>query len=370
MLASQHQFALQAGVDGIALLLRVTLVIAACTMVEDHALIALSLAVFGPAFLAGLALFLCAGRSSPYTLFQSGLIRRAAMRALLDISLAAMIVTLSAVLLRQGSAMLVGFFVGADAVALVALPVMLVVSLGPFLGIANQIMAPVASQLDASNQVAVLHSIYVNAARYTLMAGLFLFVAVFVLAPVALPAWLGAEALSPDRGRAMYIALLLIYAGYCAAIPAFLARTILVSVGRHRVAARGELMGALLGLSIGCVLMGIDALGPVGMACGVAISYLFRACGLLTRELASYFGVSLFALHGEIWLRPLLCSLPLLGALPLFSILSPGLVGTVTIALPALVLAAILAFSFVVSPAHRARLRGILKGCFAKGGQS
>lgn len=42
VLASQHQFALQAGVDGIALLLRVTLVIAACTMVEDHALIALS----------------------------------------------------------------------------------------------------------------------------------------------------------------------------------------------------------------------------------------------------------------------------------------------------------------------------------------
>lgn len=103
-----------------------------------------------------------------------------------------------------------------------------------------------------------------------------------MLAPVALPAWLGAEALSPDRGRAMYIALLLIYAGYCAAIPAFLARTILVSVGRHRVAARGELMGALLGLSMGCVLMGIDALGPVGMACGVAISYLFRACRLLT----------------------------------------------------------------------------------------
>lgn len=370
VLASQHQFALQAGVDGIALLLRVSLVVAACTLVGDHALIALSLAVFGPAFLAALTQFLCAGRASPYALFQSGLIRRDAMRDLLDISLAAMIVTLSAVVLRQGSAMLLGYFAGVEAVALVALPVMLVVSLGPFLGIANQLMAPVASQLDAGNRLAELHGIYVNAARYTLMLGLFLFVAVIVLAPVVLPAWLGAEALSPDRARAMYIALLLIYAGYCTAIPAFLARTILVSVGRHRVAARGELMGALLGLTIGCVLTGIEALGPIGMAFGVAMSYLYRAWGLLARELARYFGVSLFALYGEIWLRPLFCALPLLGALLLITLFSPGLLGMVTIALSAVGLAAILAFGFVVSPAHRVRVREIFKRCWAKGGQS
>ena len=102
ILSSQHRFALQASSDGFALILRVALVVVVCTMLEQHALIALSLAVFAPGLIGSLVLFVVANRSAPYVLFSPRTVGVQPMRELLDISLAAMVVTLAAVLLRQG----------------------------------------------------------------------------------------------------------------------------------------------------------------------------------------------------------------------------------------------------------------------------
>ena len=353
ILSCQHHFALLAFGDGLALILRVFLIIAACTMVSDHALIALSLAVFAPGFLGALGLFLVAARFSSYDLFKVRSVGLKAVRVLLEISLANMVVTLAAFLLRQGSSMLVGYSLSAESVPLIALPMMLVVSIGPFLGIANQLISPVASQMDSCNLIKDLQCVYLSAVRYTLATGLLIFIGIVILVPDLLPLWIGKNIFDLHQIQLLHINILMVFAGYCIATPAFLARSVLVSVGKHRIAAKGELFGSLMGIFIGWILMYMLGWGATGMACGIAIAYLLRAFGVLMRELALYFDMSLVRLYGEMWLRPLLSSIPLLFVLIPAQLSDLGMRDLALYSIPALALWAWFAFRLIVPASHR-----------------
>ena len=360
ILSSQHRFALQASGDGFALILRVALIVVVCTMLEQHALIALSLAVFAPGLIGSLVLFVVANRSAPYVLFSPRTVGVQPMRELFDISLAAMVVTLAAVLLRQGG-VLAGYSLGVESVPLIALPVMMVVSLGPFLGIANQLISPIASQLDATKRVDELRTAYLTAVRYTLTMGLLIYASMIMLAPYLLPLWLGRESLGPHHVHAIHLNLLLIFGGYCLAIPAFLARAVLVSVGRHRIAARGELISSLVGLVIGWILMDTLGFGVTGMACGIAAAYLIRAGGVLVRQLALYFDMSLHHLFVEVW------RLPLLTTVPLVLVFIPQIIGdqdfhtAALFGLPALGLWGWLVLRLIMPKSHREKFCRVLR---------
>jgi O-antigen/teichoic acid export membrane protein len=361
VLSSQHRFALIYGSDGLALLLRIVLIVLACTMVKEHALIALALAVFAPGLLSALVTFVAALRSTPYALFNFRSIGAKPIGAIFDVSFAAMLVTLAAVLLRQGSPMLVGYSLGMAALPLIALPIMLVTSLSPFLAIGNQLISPVASQLDASDRIAELHSAYVTAARYTLTAGLFMFLVMGLLVPYLLPLWLGKSVLEPHHAHLIHVNLLVVFGGYCAAIPALLARAVLISVGMHKIAAKGELMSVLLGLALGWMLMDIFGLGPLGMACGIAAAYLFRALGTLMRQLTQYFETSLIEMYKLVLGPPLLCTLPMLLAFIPVLINKATLGNTALFAIPALGLWSWFVYRLVVPKNHQERLSQALK---------
>jgi O-antigen/teichoic acid export membrane protein len=362
--SSQHRFDLQSIIEGLSLIARVALVALVCAVVIDYALVALSLAVFIPVLLGVVVLFIVARRISPYPLFNPGSVGRKYLRDILEVSLSAMFITISAVMLRQGSPMLAGHALGVQAVPLVALPIMLVTSLGPFLGIASQLIAPVASQLDACQQTKELREVYLVAARYTVTIGLLIFAGIALLAPVLLPHWLGRGVLGGAEVRTIHISLLLVFAGYCLALPAFLARTVLVSVGKHRVAASGEMVSVLTGLGIGWLLMQVFGWGAVGMASGVALAYLIRAGGVMIRQLAQYFGTSVRHLYAAVWRRPLVTALPLSLAFV------PGLWGhhilavSVAFALSACGLWGWLTWKWIVPVGHRQRMRQRF-GCLA-----
>lgn len=361
VLSSQHRFVLIYGSDGFALFLRIALVISACTLVDQHALIFLALAVFGPGLIGALITFAAAVRSAPYALFDFRTVGAKPMRELLDVSFSAMLMTLAAVLLRQGSPMLVGYSLGVAALPLIALPIMLVTSLSPFLAISTQLISPVASQLDASDRFAELHSAYVTAARYTLAAGLFMFAVMGLLIPYLLPLWLGKSVLEPHYAHLIHVNLLLVFGGYCVAIPALLARAVLVSVGMHKLAAKGEITSVLAGLAVGWVLMDAFDFGTAGMAFGIAAAYLFRAGGILMRQLAQYFNVSLFQMYGQVWGPPLLCTLPMLLACILALIGNPNPGTTAVFTIIGLGLWIWLMYRLVVPKNHQERLSQALK---------
>lgn len=366
VLSSQHYFALQAGCDGFALILRTILIVAVCMMADQHALIALSLAVFVPNLLGALGLFTFAVRLAPYDLINFRAVGLKPMRELLSISTADMVMALAAVMLRQGSAMLAGYSLGVDAVPLVALPVMIVVSLSPFLGIANQLISPIASQLDACQKIAELRLAYFTATRYTLTAGLFMFVAMMLLVPFLLPLWLGKGNLEPQQIHTMYLNLQLIFAGYCLAIPAFVARAVLVSVGKHKAAASGEWICAVAGISVGWVLMEVFGIGASGMAYGIAIAYICRAAGVLVRQLAHYFDMSLIRLLIEVWPRPILSALPLLIAFIPAMTDSTEPIEVAIFIVASLVLWTWLAFRLIVPGLHREKIGRALRQIMAR----
>jgi O-antigen/teichoic acid export membrane protein len=363
ILSSQHRFALLAGGDGLALLLRIVLVILACRVVQAHALIALALAVFLPNLLGATVLWMSARRDAPYPVMSKAAIGTQAVRELLSVSLAALVVTFAAVLLRQGSAMLAGYSLGVEAVPLLALPMMVVVSVSPFLGIANQLIAPIASQLDAQSQTEQLRQTYFTAARYSLSAGLLILIAMGWLMPHLLPIWLGRSILRPDQLQILQLNLMLVFTGYGLAIPAMLARSVLVSVGKHKFAARGEMISVVVGLAIGWGLMDIVGLGTTGMACGILSAYLLRAYGSLIHQLAFYLELPLVQLYLKVWTRPLLCSFPLL------LIFLPAIFGhpngdiQATLAVPLLLLWSGLTLRLVLLPDHQQRIRLFLKRC-------
>lgn len=361
VLASLHRFDLQALVDGRALLLRIVLVLVVCMFAGEHALVALALAIFVPGLLAATGMYVVALRAAPAALLDRSTIGRAAIIDLLGISLSAMAITFSAVLLRQGSAMLAGYSLGLDVLPLIALPIMLVVGLGPFLGVASQLISPVASQLDAIRNKAALLEIYLMTSRYVASIGLFIFFAIGLVGPIVIPIWLGREVLDAHQVKVFQQNLLVIFFGYCAALPALLGRAVLVSVDKHHTAARGEVATAVIGVAIGWALMDILELGVVGMAYGVAAAYLLRGWGWLMYQLAGYFGVSLWRLQSDVWLSPLLSGLPLLLAALLA--VSGGLPVTVSI-LIGLFGATLWGWVFwkrIMLAGHRAKLKLLLQ---------
>jgi O-antigen/teichoic acid export membrane protein len=363
VLGSQHRFYLVSAFDGGALIGRFVLVIAACTFATDHAFVLLAGAVFGPVVVSSAAMFSVALRRVPDgSVALSGLSRKACAE-LFDVSLSAMVVTLAAVLLRQTSPMLVGHQLGLDAVPLIALPLMVVTSVGPFLGIANQLIAPVASQLDAQGDRASLLDRYLVAARYTVCGGVFGLVMLILAMPTLLPLWLGRTSISPTQVGEMYVNLVVIYAAYCLALPALLGRSVLMAVGRHWNAARGELATVLAGVVIGLLLLTLADLGSIGMGVGIGSAYVMRAGGVLMRSLSNYFGVPAAQLYWRVWRAPLLVGLPMLAPAFLQHFVS-SLDGGYRIVIGVAVIASIVLFwTRILVPEHRdVLLAGVWKG--------
>ena len=361
VLQSQHRFALLAGIDGTALTLRFILVIFVCTMQDQHALIALSLAVFTPGMIGSLVVFVVAARSAPCNLFSHRSIGIRPMRELLSISLAAMGVTFAAALLRQGGPVLAGYSQGVEAVPLIALPMMLVGSLGPFLGIGNRLISPIASQLDASGRVKELRTIYLTVVRYNLALSMLIFVGIALVVPYLLPIWLGKTALSSNHATLIYMNLLLVYGGYCLVTPAFLARSVLISVGKHKIAATSEIISAIVGLSVGWTMMETFNFGAIGMAYGITTSYIIRGLGLLMQQLAYYFTDQPHHLLFEIWYLPFLVTLPL-GITFIPEIMGyKSLIATAISYIVALLLWVWLAIRLIVPKHHRDLLTSVLR---------
>ena len=360
ILSSQHKFVLIASGDGVALILRFTLIILVCNILEQHALVALSMAVFVPGLLTSSALFVIAMRSISQGLLSPRLVSIQSMREFFGISLATMVVTLAATLLRQGSPILAGYSLDVESIPQLALPLMLVTSLGPFIGVANQGLVPIASHLDATRRVEELRIAYLTTVKYTLALGLFLLACMLLFAKYFLLFWLSSKDFDPNYIHLIYINLLIIYAGYCLTIPAMFARTVLVAVGLHRVAARGEFVSVILGLSIGWLLMNVFSLGSTGMALGIAVAYLFRSVGILMRQLALYFDEPPARFYGYVWRDQLLTVVPLFLAFIPALFMKRELRAEIFFSLMAVGLWAHLVFRLIMTELHREKLKYLL----------
>lgn len=305
MLSSVHRFDRLASWETVALAARLALVLVFFHWFDPD-LLMLGLITFVPTLLANLMVFRDGRRRNRDLTIGYGLVSRQVLLDMFSISGASIVITFSAVAVRQSSPMLAGYALGADQVALLAFPILIVSAAMPFIGVANRLIAPVASQMAARQEQEALYGVYLVAARYVLSASLLILLGFHHLGYPLLELWIGGPKVPDSALHQMADILVIVFAGFALATPGFVTRSVLVAVGEHWRAAWTEISGALIGLGVGLWLMLGTPLGVIGMAVGIALAFVIRGPLLLAVHGAGYFRVPYLRLMAGSFGRPLL----------------------------------------------------------------
>ena len=304
MLSSRHHFNRLAMWETLVLVTRLILVLV-CFLLFEPSLLVLGLISFAPTLLGNLMLFRDGRRANPDLVIKRNLVLRQDLIAMFSVSGAAVVITLSAVLVRQSSPMLVGFQLGVELVAVLAFPILIVSAVMPFVGVANRLIGPVASQLAACGKQEALYKVGTIACKYVLSLGFLSLAGFYYLGHPLLDLWLGGPKVDDKALHLMANILVIIFSGFVLAIPGFILREILMVVGKHWHAAGAEVLGSMLGVAVGFGLMIETQLGVMGMAIGIWLAFVIRGAGFLMTRGAAYFSVPYLRLMADCAGRPL-----------------------------------------------------------------
>lgn len=290
MLSSAHRFDKLALWETLSAIARLLLVLI-CFNLFDPDFLLLGFISFIPMLLSNVMIFREGRKATSDIALSFKPPSKHVIMGVFSVSGAAIIITLSTVLVRQSSPMLVGFQLGPESVALLAFPILIVSAVMPFLNVANRLVSPIASQLAANEKKNELYEICISVGRYVFSISLLLLLFLYTIGFYMLNLWLGGANIEENLILEMATILVVIFAGVTVAIPGFVLRSILVAVGNHWQAATLEIIGSVIGLSIGIVLLMFTSLGIMGMAIGVSASFVVRGIGILSLPGAKYFDV-------------------------------------------------------------------------------
>ncbi|MDQ0423284.1 O-antigen/teichoic acid export membrane protein [Peteryoungia aggregata LMG 23059] len=362
VLASRHRFDIISKWELVVVALKLFTVLLVCFGLREDGLVWLSLGVFGSMLLCGFLLFFESLRTLPESRIALSFVTWASAKALLSISASTLIISAAAVVLRQGAPMFVGVQFGVEAVPLLALPLMIVTTIGPFVNITNKLIAPIASHADATHQRERLFNIVSFSSQYALSGAFGLLCVFAAVGKSFLLIWLGKKNLSLDQVFIIYDNTLFVLGSFCLSIPALLGRSVMSSVGQHWQAAISEVTCVLFGMAVGMLLVFYFDAETWGMAVGVGATYLVRIIGRVVPALAQYFSASIFKVYVHMWGRAFL-----IGAFTLtLVVVSPRylgdnwtnrLIGDMVI----MSMWSVLTFAFVVKMEHRALLMQYLR---------
>lgn len=362
MLASAHRFDIIQLYEGIGIAVRlvgiVLLVRWTDADVSDLAWIVFgtTLATLAAIFLHGLRLQGGASMLGPTKVAAS------ALREVVAMGLAAMVVTAAAVGLNQFSASLVGLWMNTAAVAHLALPLMIFASITPFFSTFAAVASPIAAGIRADEDKARYLAMYRDVTRYLASAAFLLALLCWWFGPWALQVWLAGPKVSPQDVELMARVLLVLLVGLALTMPSSIGRSLVGSVGGHWAVARAEGTTALAGLGLGAVLVAGTDLGVIGMAIGVAAALALRGLAWYPVLVAAWFDTPTAALLRSCMARPAAVALLALAASELLRA-AMARFGADSIVVALAVAAASLAiwmpatWWLVLTPEHRAAVR-------------
>ncbi len=304
MLSSSHRFHRLALWQTLVLCARLILVLI-CFFWFDPDLLLMGLITFVPSLLGNLMVFRDGRQENRDLRISHRLLAKRVIWRMFSVSSAAIVITLSAVVVRQSSSMLVGFGLGSNHVAVLAFPILIVSSVMPFVGVINRMIAPVASQLTAHEKQGALYKVSTMAGSYVFALSLLILIGFHYIGYLLLDLWLGGPKVGDEALHQMAEILVVVFAGFTLATPGFIVRSVLVAVGRHWHAAGAEMIGSFLGVALGLWLMMGTELGVMGMAIGIFIAFVVRGAGFLAIRGAQYFSVSYLLLMGSSMGKPL-----------------------------------------------------------------
>lgn len=272
LLASTSRFDIYFGIDLIAQLVRVGLVMLVVVPWRFD-IVFFALAATLPLLIGNVIQYVLGLRHAKISVaFSWDLLTQA--RELLSHSGASLLITFSTMLLIQGST-LVAAPLGTVAVASLAIPLMLVTQAMSFTAAAGALVTPVASSMSLKSD-GELGAMATNAitASASLSAPLVLFL--FLAGSLLMQLWLGDTKTEQNGlGQLTHVLQLLVIGAFFLG-PTSAAKGVLMGVGKHWHGATADLVSAIAGLLFGMLLLNMFKLGVYGLAGGVVLGFFVR----------------------------------------------------------------------------------------------
>ena len=360
MLASKSRFDVIAFWETLVLAIRLVLIVIAFTWYDPNFFV-LGLITFVPTLLGNIMIFRAGRRVSSDMTISRHFIKMSALTQLFSMSGAALLLSMSAVILRQSSPMLLGWSIGLEQIAMLAFPILIVFSVMPFVTVGATLISPVASQLDALDKHEKLYNLSVIVVRYVLFIACIIWSGFYYLGYEIFTLWLGGPKV--DSAALMQISdnVIIIFTGFVICSPGFIFRQLLIAVGWHWQVAFGEIIGALIGVSLGYILMVVSGLGVLGMTIGIATAFVVRGLGFLTVQCARYFKIPYVELVSNCFGRPIIViTVALILTESLLVVLSnyySGIFLNVVSFINILFISLIGAWFWIIDPNHKRMLR-------------
>jgi len=249
----------------------------------------LALIYFSSSFLIVLVQFLFSIKNKLVCVsFQKTNYSFVSVKKILSVGASVMILTASAITLRQGSPMILGIFYGTESVTLFSITMLLVSTLMQFITIPVSFIGPQASQLNAAKQKEKLYELFVLYSKYSIMITMVGLVTFYSIGQFLLKVWLGLDANSIQQ---IYLLTLMLLVSFALSVPALYARTVLSFVDKHWVTSLAEVSVVFIGLLVGFINIQIYDLGMIGMAIGISLVFLLRGIGPILFLITRYFGI-------------------------------------------------------------------------------
>lgn len=195
--------------------------------------------------------------------------KRWALRELLHMCGASIVISMASIVMTQSASLIVGFLAGPTEVATMAFPMFLVTSTMAFATSFGVMLTPVANALHGTGETARMRTIVTYSTRLAGAAGLAIAVILIFATPTLLPLWLGHKAMVEGRLDTMINLVTAFSIGYASLAPASMLRGTLLGTQNPWWTALAEVSIAILSSALGFSLYAYTDLGLLGLVGGL-----------------------------------------------------------------------------------------------------
>ena len=230
---------------------------------------------------------------------------RISLRSILSLSLAAVILSASAIIIRQGGSLWAGMFFDLKLVTFISLPLMAVFGVAPFINVLSQIIKPTASIKNKIQKLTELKSEIITSAKYTMLFATLILIVFLNASDQLFYLWLGST-LPINEIDLIIDYFFYVFYFYLIMSPSILFRSVLVVIGKHWQTTFYEATCNIIGFIVGIFITLYFTFDATGIIFGVCLAFFMRAIGLNQHLIRMHFKITLFELLKKVYAFPIL----------------------------------------------------------------
>jgi O-antigen/teichoic acid export membrane protein len=270
---------------------------------SGHGIVSLALLQLAMSVLFGILAIVLCFRIYPELQINRRFLTRATFKSLWGYSFYLFVIAATGQVIYYTDNLVVGAFLSAEAVTFFAIGGRFIEYLGQLGSSLAQTFMPVASNLAAKNRADQLRRLLIQGTRAALFVSLPIAWALFFRSTTFIGLWMGQQYAQPS-GRVLRILLL-----SSVAISANrVGGNIVLGLGKHRPFAMWQTCEAVANLALSIYL--VRKIGIIGVAWGTVVPSLVSQIILWPRYLSKLLDLGVWRYIWDVWIRPVLATLP------------------------------------------------------------